>query len=85
MAHGSQAWLVLRPNNLWFGYCQEIPREDALDYNVGWDQRGFFVAGGRLLIDPKDIDFITKAEGNNEPMKDLNKELIQSHLSFKTN
>ena len=30
-----------------------------------------FVGEGRLLIDPKDIDFISKAEGNKEPMKDF--------------
>ena len=29
------------------------------------------VGEGRLLIDPKDIDFIPKAEGNKEPMKDF--------------
>lgn len=45
-----------------------------------------FVGVGRLLIDPKDADFIPTAEGNKEPMKDFKQGSdTQSHLSFKTN
>lgn len=43
--------LVLRPGNLWVGYCQEILREDAPDYNVGWGQGGF-CGGGEAAYRP---------------------------------
>ena len=77
MRVGDGEWLmVLRPG--WYsgpttsGLATAKKYQEKMLWITTWaGTREAFVAEGRLLIDPKDSDFITKAEGNNEPMKDF--------------